>query len=172
MSDMVRAWLDHTQQLDQEARPGPWENYDGTVGTTFWNEGEPDFEPLSYTHIMARADAEWIAHARTALPAATKAIRAVLDQHQQADYQRHVPRMFRRTPDDHLPYRPCGGCREEWPCRTVKAITDGLTSHQHPTPLGSSGKCGHEARGITWAEQGTTAYACNTCEHEWTEEGG
>lgn len=29
--------------------------------------------------------------------------------------------------------------------------------------------CPHTQRGITWAEQGTTAYVCETCEHEWTE---
>ena len=51
----------------------------------------------------------------------------------------------------------------------VKAMTAALTSHQHPTPLGSSGKCDHEARGITWAEGDTTCYVCETCGHEWTE---
>ena len=176
MSYMVRAWLDHTHKLDNEATPGPW-SFIPDVKVT----GEPVLRGGSdetggdvfacprYTHREFTADAEWIAHTRTALPAATAALRAVLDQHQQADYQRHVPRMLRRTPEDHLPYRPCDGCREEWPCPTVKAITAALTSHQHPTPPGSSGKCNHTQRGITWAEQGTTAYACNTCEHEWTE---
>lgn len=125
MSDLVRVWLDHTHKLDQEARPGPWENYDGTVGNTFWNEGEPDFEPLSYTHIMARADAEWIAHARQALPAATAAIWAVLDQH--APLQ-----------SDTSDLSVCEECDRaaEWPCPTVQAMTAALTSHQHPTQGG------------------------------------
>lgn len=157
MSDMVRAWLDHTQQLDQEATPAPWENYDGTVGTTFWNEGEPDFEPLSYTHIMARADAEWIAHARQALPAATAAIRAVLDLCDQWDAEA----------SELLSGAPGVVCDEAFKVRTT--ITAALASHQHPTPLGSSGKCDHEARGVTWAEGNTTCYVCETCEHEWTE---
>lgn len=58
---------------------------------------------------------------------------------------------------------------QEWPCATIKAITAALTSHQHPTPPGSSGKCDHAQRGITWAEGNTTAYVCETCEHEWIE---
>ena len=186
MSDMVRAWLDHTHRLDSEATEGPWAAWTDQDGQPHMNhmlmvgnaaavipEGETwiegvDVNPVAHTYTPE--DRKWIAHARTALPAATAALRAVLDQHQQADYQRHVPRMLRRTPEDHLPYRPCDGCREEWPCPTVKAMTAALTSHQHPTPLGSSGKCGHEARGITWAEGNTTCYVCATCEHEWAEE--
>lgn len=124
MSDMVRAWLDHTQQLDQAATPGPWTNYDGTVGTTFWHEGEPDFEPLSYTHIMARADAEWIAHSRTALPAATAALRAVLDLCDQWDTE--TSELLGRVP----------GVVSDEAFKVRTTITAALTSHQHPTQGG------------------------------------
>ena len=117
-------WLDHTQKLDQAATPGPW----------VWSEPDPewtgdyygvwerdeDMPPVAATHApgeYGKADAEWIAHARTALPAAVAALRAVADLHQ---------------PDacwaDRL---DCGACSSydecvQWPCPTITAIQDTL----------------------------------------------
>ena len=117
-------WLDHTQKLDQAATPGPW----------VWSEPDPewtgdyygvwerdeDMPPVAATHApgeYGKADAEWIAHARTALPAAVAALRAVADLHQ---------------PDacwiDRL---DCGACSSydecvQWPCPTITAVTEAL----------------------------------------------
>lgn len=59
--------------------------------------------------VVNPADEEWIAHARTALPQATTALRAVLDLHQ-AD------------PDEDV----CNECWHLWPCGTVKTLTKAL----------------------------------------------
>lgn len=137
MSDMVRAWLDHTQQLDQAATGGPWYTFKTAVGLTngIGSKVIPKYEAVIEDTYTDPADAEWIAHARSALPAATAALRAVLDLHQ--------PYQYRASERD-----LCAECINDaetegtiqWPCPTVRAITDALTSHQHPTPVGSSGK--------------------------------
>lgn len=143
MSDMVRAWLDHTQQLDQDATPAPWEA-DGKgilAEREAWDVGRGPARiagmEMPYRTERMEANAEWIAYARQALPAATKALRAVLDLHEPIhalDYGQPV-RGKRLT---HV----CTGCGQDdgnwnyWPCPTVKAITDALTSHQHPTQGG------------------------------------
>lgn len=87
----------------------------------------------------------WLDHTRTALPAATAAIRAVLNLH-----------TVRQNTVSALYPIPLCNCGKEWPCPTVQAITTAL--------------CDHTNRGITWTENGTTAYACDTCQHEWIEE--
>lgn len=154
LSFELGAWLDHTQQLDQAATEGPWEAGDASL----WgdDDGVPQAAvlarggPITWDDhagdVFKPADAEWIVHARQALPAATAAIRAVLDLHQP-----EFPRLS-------TPY--CTVCEFEelnleWPCPTVKAMQGAL--------------CPHTQRGITRAEGSTTAYACATCEHEWIE---
>ena len=128
MSGDVRAWLDHTQKLDQAATPGPW----------VWSEPDPewtgdyygvwerdeDMPPVAATHApgeYGKADAEWIAHARTALPAAVAALRSVLDMHVKVVTDRHVAG----------PTAVCEPCSEDrmfavWPCPTIQAIQDTL----------------------------------------------
>ena len=128
MSDDVRAWLDHTQKLDGAATPGPW----------VWSEPDPewtgdyygvwerdeDMPPVAATHApgeYGKADAEWIAHARTALPQAVAALRAVLDLHQPRNrVTQSAPGHLVDTPG------PCTACDWDWPCPTVAAITEAL----------------------------------------------
>ena len=165
MSDMVRAWLGTTQRLDGAATPGPWETVEDTARRGHITAPVDDPEEGTFvTHceecrgyVLNAANAEWTVHARTALPQATAALRAVLDLCDQWDAEA----------SELLSGAPGVVCDEAFKVRAT--ITAALTSHQHPTPLGSSGKCDHEARGVTWAEGDTTAYACETCEHEWTE---
>lgn len=162
MSDMVRAWLDHTQQLDQEATPGPWKVQGaGDESTTWIDSPEGDVlihDERGWGHMrenftwVRQPDAEWIAHARTALPQAAAALRAVLDLHGSVEVE----------PSDTI----CGECSFrlpngryfgkliEWPCPTVQAVQSAL--------------CDHQAWGITYRDPTTTCWACD-CGHEWTE---
>ena len=132
MSDMVRAWLATTQRLDGAATPGPW----------VWSEPDPewtgdyygvwerdeDMPPVAATHApgeYGKADAEWIAHARTALPAVVAALQAVIELHQ--------PRSaVTRSASGHLVDTPgpCTACDRDWPCPTITAIQDTLGDHQ------------------------------------------
>ena len=128
MSDDVRAWLDHTQKLDQAATPGPW----------VWSEPDPewtgdyygvwerdeDMPPVAATHApgeYGKADAEWIAHARTALPQAVAALQAVTDLHQPRSTVTH-------SASGHLVDTPgpCTACDWDWPCPTITAVTEAL----------------------------------------------
>ena len=119
--------LDKTERLDAGATYGPWRAIStGDKGNTFieaeyvdvLNHGEMGHGHLRHEYAwMTKEDAEWIAHARTALPAAVAALRAVADLHQ---------------PDacwmDRL---DCGACSSydecvQWPCPTITAITEAL----------------------------------------------
>lgn len=124
MSDTVRAWLDRAHTLDQAATPGPWFAEAGdpddyysvpSVYNTFHN-GETSGRGLVAE--AAYDNAEWIAHSRTALPAAVAAIRAILDLHTPTE----------AADGSYL----CSVCAEAddcayalpWPCPTVAAIHD------------------------------------------------
>ena len=133
MSDMVRAWLDHTQQLDQTATAGPWEvlEYANHIKA---GEGAPVADPEdAYVtwcqecegYVLSAANAEWIAHARTALPAAVAALRALADLHQPRN-------RVTRSASGHLVDTPgpCTACDWGWPCPTIAAIQDTLGDHQ------------------------------------------
>lgn len=108
MSDMVWAWLDHAQQLDQAATQGPWEEDGSLIGP------RPGASVAQAWGVRWKADGAFIAHARTALPAAVAALRAVSELH--APFQAGRP--F------------CGVCAEAddtahplpWPCPTIQAI--------------------------------------------------
>ena len=134
MSDDVRAWLDHTQKLDQAATPGPW----------VWSEPDPewtgdyygvwerdeDMPPVAATHApgeYGKADAEWIAHARTALPAAVAALRAVADLHQPDDGGHCTECLIGHDGDSFTAGNPV---YDAWPCATITAIQDTLGDHQ------------------------------------------
>lgn len=127
MSDTVRAWLDHTDTLAGQATGGAWEwapsittqarHRPAKVSTLIW-DGDDAVE-ASLPH--STADAAFIAHARTALPASVAALRAVTELH--APFQAGRP--F------------CGVCAEAddtayplpWPCPTITAITDAIGDH-------------------------------------------
>ena len=119
-------WLGKAERLDEAATPGPWETPEDTARRGHITAPVDDPEEGKFVthceecegHVLNAANAEWIAHARTALPASVAALRAVLDL--------HAP--FRAG-------RPfCGVCAEAddtayplpWPCPTVAAITEAL----------------------------------------------
>ena len=68
--------------------------------------------------VKSPADAEFIAHARTDVPALVAALRAVLNLHFKAQ---PIPAAFGTQEGGDY----CVTCAEDWPCPTVAAI------HQH-----------------------------------------
>ena len=131
MSDMVRAWLDHTDTLARQATGGAWEwvpsittqarHRPAKVSTLVWDGGNAVEAALPHS----TADAEFIAHARTALPQAVAALRAVAELHQ--------PRgRVTRSASGHLVDAPgpCTACDWDWPCRTITTIQGTLGDHQ------------------------------------------
>lgn len=119
------------------ATPGPWGvnsevgsnelcNYTvygipGVASATWTGDDSPAF---AHCEGMSRADAEFIAAARTDVPALVAALRGVLEMHQPVEIE----------PSDTI----CGECSyrlpngryfgkvEYWPCPTVRAITEAL----------------------------------------------
>lgn len=76
------------------------------------------------------ADAEFIAHARTDVPALVAALRAVLELHPRVVVL-HADPEFGRMEDDAI----CGACivnhePADWPCPTVTAIRQHLGDEQ------------------------------------------
>lgn len=70
--------LDQIDRLDQEATPGPWQSDgDALLGDTY-KDHNATLAPF-LGDIMRSNDAEFIALARTALPALAQAVQGVLD---------------------------------------------------------------------------------------------
>lgn len=84
-------------------RSDRWEDFTGRE-TTYSISGDTEVSPL----VHEPDDAEFIAHARTDVPALTAALRAVLDRHA----------------DDGEGFCRC--CEFVWPCWTVRDIEEAL----------------------------------------------
>lgn len=119
----ARAWIDQVDARTNAAEEGPWKVndlrnapdgnrdciwVDVDNGRTYATVADMD-EDEGLRAVWGLADAEFIAHARTDLPAATTALRAVLDLHR-ADHEGR-----------------CVEDVEDYPCPTVKAVQEGLT---------------------------------------------
>ena len=114
--------LDEIEARANAATEGPWE-WEGEAKTE-WEEGanslvpsrRPD-DPVLYGYgydasgieVKSPADAEFIAHARTDVPALVSVARYALSQH---------------APDGHGNCGPCDDATGEdgWPCSTVREI--------------------------------------------------
>ncbi len=101
-----------------EARETPHRIEPDIAGNYDWEEGG----------IVHGDDAEFIAHARTDVPALVAALRAVLDMHARrpwrlGDFLCHGQTEF---PDQ------CDACRTEWPCPTVLAVEAALGGFSMP----------------------------------------
>ena len=119
-------WLDHADHLAGQATPGPWhatepEDWHGDTGYEPQSAVVVSGSPLTWDdhsgEVFKPADAEWIAHARTALPAAVAALRAVTDLHQPRN-------RVTQSASGHLVDTPgpCTACDWGWPCPTTQAI--------------------------------------------------
>ena len=122
-------WLDRTQAITDQATAGPWSFFADTrldgmpvyrIGSN--ETGEDIGSVPRYRHSDdGEREAEFIAHARTALPQAVAALRAILGLHVKVVTDRHIAG----------PTAVCEPCSEDrmfavWPCPTVTAITEAL----------------------------------------------
>ena len=124
--------LDEIDRLDQEATDGPWTTGENDeTGLKYFGTGYCDCctPPIPSAGVIlgetGRAEAEFIALARTALPQLAKALEAVMVVHQKSEHQRAYG--FPRA-DKWEHY--CTEDNRSWPCPTVKAITDALGDSQ------------------------------------------
>ena len=129
----LEQWLGKAERLDGAATPGPWETPEDTARRGHITAPVDDPEEGAFvTHceecmgyVLSAANAEWIAHARTALPQAVAALQAVIELHQ--------PRSaVTQSASGHLVDTPgpCKDCDWDWPCPTITTIQDTLGDHQ------------------------------------------
>ena len=120
--------LNEIEARANAATEGPWE-WEGEAKAE-WEEGanslvpsrHPD-DPVLYGYgydasgieVKTPADAEFIAHARTDVPALVEALRAVLNLHFKAQ---PIPAAFGTQEGGDY----CVTCAEDWPCPTVETI--------------------------------------------------
>ena len=137
----IQTWLDQSKTLAGQATEGPWEAYSDS--DVQYAGCPPTVENLVYAGTVeepiidwgngsTKADAEFIADARTRLPQTLNALQAVLDLHK----KRHPsPQMWRIAPDSNEPQPvttpdTCDYCRRNYPCPTVRAIQDAIGDSQ------------------------------------------
>ena len=117
--------LDEIEARTNAATEGPWR---ASVVATYvdadgrrrgkggiYPGGEPGPPPLFLTMDWLATDAEFIAHARTDVPALVEALRAVLNLHFKAQ---PIPAAFGTQEGGDY----CVTCAEDWPCPTVETI--------------------------------------------------
>ena len=109
--------LDKIEARANAATEGPWMGIrypDGFLGRVIGGNGFGVAEDFPDD-----ADAEFIAHARTDVPALVAALRAVLNLHFKAQ---PIPAAFGTQEGGDY----CVTCAEDWPCPTVTAIRQHL----------------------------------------------
>lgn len=114
--------LDEIEARANAATPGPWEAgcndrhvlYVTTENEEFCAEYGPEL--YDSQGFFSDDDTEFIAHARTDVPALVAALRAVLE--------RHVPTSADHHDDYETPW--CRECGEDFPCPTVETIRQHL----------------------------------------------
>lgn len=127
MTDFTRDWIAKREQLEQAATEGPWFQDAWDPGIVrggdgrYWSIFESE---MGHDAAAAPSDAAFIADARTSLPAALAALKAVLELHRPVEVE----------PSDTI----CGECSfqlpngryfgkvVEWPCSTVATIEAAL----------------------------------------------
>lgn len=118
-------WLDRVDAVAREATEGPWAlvlAWDSAYGTNYGadapydkRDGQwQDDDPWPVMRGGMEEDAAFIVAARTAVPAMSAALRAVLDLHRPEMGWGRIPNF-------------CGVDGRDWPCPTVRAITEALT---------------------------------------------
>ena len=122
MSTAITAWLDDAQAKVDAATEEPWCLYPTITTVSYIEQSQRDGSVIGGGHVADASpdDAAFIADARTRLPQAIAALRAVLLMHR---------------PMNDLGSPPCAHCLSEdsdevafvpWPCPTVRAIATAL----------------------------------------------
>ena len=110
----ITEWIDAAQKRCDAATEGPWVAVEGATPGMFWVELRHRATICDFPREQgAQEDAEFIAAARTDLPAALAALRAVLGEH-------------REVPDSGRDYGECETCGTPFPCGAVRAIAAAL----------------------------------------------
>ena len=124
MSDRIMEWLDESQRLADQATEGPWEADRDQRGETrgVWPT-RPGVEQIIGAYVAADGfdsqgwtggtdeNLTFIAEARTRLPQAVAALRAVVELHRpMRDYGGTV----------------CATCEEPYPCLTIEEVEAAL----------------------------------------------
>ncbi|MCC4300406.1 hypothetical protein [Rhodococcus sp. 3-2] len=104
--------VEHTKALEAAATPGPWDVLrdgpsieDSAVDYSIWCEAIGD----RLTSEVGKADAEFIVHARTAVPALVAAVERV--------QALHTPLSVLLADASY-----CTGCGDPYPCPTIRAL--------------------------------------------------
>jgi hypothetical protein len=119
MNDTTRDRLAQIAQRVERATEGPWVTDGSLLGTPARNRITPRGRVGQTWGLRWREDLEFIAHARTDIPAMHAALTAVLALHGSDGH----------TPDDCGEpdcWEGCMECTEPYPCPTVRAINDAL----------------------------------------------
>ena len=130
MTDFTREWIAKREQLEGAAAPSPWRWEPPSGGdwpvcdeSLATEDGEAVLFGWGYDASGidgAPADREFIADARTALPAAVAALKAVLDEHPAT--RLGCITHYARSDCECEPRFTCATCAVTHPCPTVAAI--------------------------------------------------
>lgn len=113
MSDRTAEFLAEQKRLTEAATPGPWTwAAHTTVDVEAWAVFDPRDWAVADNGDGFKADAEFIAAARSSVPKLIAAVEAALSEHWSEPYA--------QGPDY------CAGCEHRWPCDTYRAIEAAL----------------------------------------------
>ena len=107
--------LDKIEARANAATEGPWEAEWRFTGWDISGNVDDDGLPALIASEVDSEDTEFIAHARTDVPALVAALRAVLNLHFKAQ---PIPAAFGTQEGGDY----CVTCAEDWPCPTVETI--------------------------------------------------
>lgn len=114
--------LDEIEARANAATEGPWTaEYSGEQGNCVLPPGyRSTREAVAVTRLLrARADAEFIAQARTDVPALVAALRAVVAIHRPVTVPGEVFGTWGEA-------KQCEDCEQRWPCNTLDSIRQHL----------------------------------------------
>ena len=119
--------LDEIEARTNAATEGPWETYTitpamGSMVLTAPADGE-EYGGYVVPEYLDTADAEFIAHARTDVPALVAALRAVVAVHRPVTVPGEVFGTWGEA-------KKCEDCEQRWPCNTLDAIRRHLGEDQ------------------------------------------
>ena len=130
----IQAWLDRGCTIADQATEGPWEAYEDSdvqyagyppIAENLVYAGAVETPIIDWGNGSTKADAEFIADARTRLPQALNALQAVLEAHAPIDA------LNTQYTNGRIPH-VCTGCGQDdgrwnyWPCPTVRAIQNAI----------------------------------------------